>query len=187
MILDTALNDCNHDLTCAISRCNTLCYNTWGTSCTSYTAVVRPNHINGRYTSCVTFSTDCVSTDDQTPDSYGGITPEWTFSSSGIESYGSVGPNYATSTSFFCHQYSRRALHDTGHGRSLENEDDFVLALGLTTEMIDKGTVDGVNVRKSPNTRRLRIKAESRDQGANYNYDGVPPKSLDVVSTETEE
>jgi hypothetical protein len=114
---DTALDQCadghlssaptQTQIDCRINRCRELCYEAWGSNCVSYTYYY-PSWTMGTQDFCYTYGMDCLVS-DHVP-----LTPHpagFNEKMASVQSYGEVYREYHAS-SYFCHQYSRRALHE---------------------------------------------------------------------------
>jgi len=91
---------------CRINRCRELCIEAWGNDCVSYTYYY-PTWSQGVMDYCYTYRSDCDQSDND--NSYGQAGFQEQMAS--VQSYGAVYREYHAS-SYFCHQYSRRALHE---------------------------------------------------------------------------
>jgi hypothetical protein len=175
---DSGLDSCGNDIACATSQCARLCWETWGSSCVSYTASVQGQMINLRFAQCFTYSTDCIAEDDATPQSYGAFAGRvWALGATretyaGNELQGIAG-------TYFCHQYNRRSLSEAHHGRSLSQNvnEARVLVDNSTVELVRNGTFGGKKIKM---TQKYVIEGTIGGDGG-YNYDaGEKPKDISV-------
>lgn len=163
---------------CHINRCRELCIEQWGSNCVSYTYDY-PSWTQSYVSKCYTFGMDCLSSDNDL--SYG--TPGFAETQANAESYGSVyNPWYAVS--YFCHQYSRRALEEKPEERpswrrslwnritgGKEKPKEDAEYLSVKKNVLDMGTNftnEGKSIRKSELKKQASV-VENSD----YAYGGA--------------
>lgn len=113
---DTVLDQCTPagdysaltqpQIDCRINRCRELCNEAWGSNCVSYTYYY-PSWTMSTMDFCYTYGMDCLVSDNDLSYGAAGFNEQM----ANVQSYGAVYREYHAS-SYFCHQYSRRALHE---------------------------------------------------------------------------
>jgi len=176
-IYDERMGQCNYDENCLRSRCAEICYDTWGSSCTSYTIINAGPLVNGKVSYCYTFRTDCIAQDDSTPQSYGNYAGRvWEQRQASRESYGG-NVREAVSTTFFCHQY-RRALEEYNDPTMTQNETMRMAyrdVVGVTAGIINNGTYDGKAL-KLAHAYKLDLDVDETNGGYHYDPATINPK-----------